>query len=158
MRSIAVAVVLAASVAEAQDADRVLRGVVVNEDTNVAVEGALVMGRIDTATTDQDGGFAIVLAPDEAHIVVSAPGYAMRSVAVENAFRIPLVVSHEVIELEGSIPRPRRIIPPPPPPPPIERPEPVSYELTTDDLRALPGTANDALRAAQVLPGVARLP
>ena len=158
MRSIAVAVVLAASVAEAQDADRVVRGVVVNEDTNVAVEGALVMGRFDTATTDQDGGFAIVLAPDEAHIVVSAPGYAMRSVAVENAFRIPLVVSHEVIEIEGSIPRPRRITPPPPPPPPVERPEAQSYELTTDDLRALPGTANDALRAAQVLPGVARLP
>src|SRR4030095_668330 len=37
-------------------------------------------------------------------------------------------------------------------------PAPTSYVLTSDDLRSLDGTGNDALRAAQVLPGVARLP
>ncbi|HEY5924850.1 MAG TPA: TonB-dependent receptor [Kofleriaceae bacterium] len=158
MRLLVVAVVLAVSAQAAEaDPDRVLRGVVVNEATNVAIEGALVIGQYDTVTTDQDGGFAIVVSADERHLIVSAPGYAMRSVTVESAYRVELVVSHEVIEVEGTAPRGRR--PPPPPPPPLPpRPAAQSYELSAADLRMLPGTANDALRAAQVLPGVARLP
>jgi hypothetical protein len=163
MRLLVVAVLLGVSAIvsapAAAEPDRVLRGVVVNEDTNAPIEGALVIGQTDTATTDQDGGFAIVVGPDEQYIVVSAPGFAMRSMDVAQAYRVELTVSHEVIEVEGTVPLARR--PPPPPPPPTlppERPAAQSYDLSAADLRILPGTANDALRAAQVLPGVARLP
>ncbi len=159
MRLLAVAVLLVVSgqLALADAPDRVLRGVVVNEDTSAAIEGALVIGQRDTATTDQDGGFAIVVSADEQYLVVSAPGFAMRSIEVDQAHRVELVTSNEVIEVEGTAPRPKRP-PPPPPAPPPERPSGLRYELSAADLRTLPGTANDALRAAQVLPGVARLP
>jgi len=158
MRPLVVAVVLAVSaqVAAAQDADRVLRGTVVNEDNGAPIEGALVIGQLDTATSDQDGGFAVVIGADERYLVVSAPGFAVRSIGVENATRVELTVSHEVIEVEGTAPRPRKRKPPPQQPP--GRPAAQSYQLSAADLRTLPGTANDALRAAQVLPGVARLP
>jgi outer membrane receptor protein involved in Fe transport len=157
MRLLVVAVVLAVAQPAIAEPDRVLRGVVVNEQTSVAIEGALVIGQHDTATTDQDGGFAIIVAADEQYLVVSAPGFAMRSVTVESAYRVELVDSHEVIEVEGTAPRPKKPKPKPQPLP-IERPAAQSYELAAADLRVLPGTANDALRAAQVLPGVARLP
>ncbi len=39
-----------------------------------------------------------------------------------------------------------------------EETRPLSYELTVEDIRAIPGAGNDVLRAAQVLPGVARIP
>jgi outer membrane receptor protein involved in Fe transport len=159
MRLLVVAVLLVVSgTIAAAEPDRVLRGVVVNEDTNEPIEGALVIGQSDTATTDQDGGFALVISADEQFLVVSAPGYAMRSIEIMQAYRVELTESHEVIQVEGTAPRPRKRPPPPPPALPPERPAPIKYELTAADLRTLPGTANDALRAAQVLPGVARLP
>jgi hypothetical protein len=154
---VAVLMVVSASVATAEP-DRVLRGVVVNEDTNAPIEGALVIGQTDTATTDQDGGFALVVSADEHFLVASAPGFAMRSIEVAQAYRIELTTSNEVIEVEGTAPRAPKPPPPPPPRPPPERPAAQQYELSAADLRTLPGTANDALRAAQVLPGVARLP
>jgi hypothetical protein len=49
----------------------------------------------------------------------------------------------EVIEVSGSAP---------------EEAAPPAYELTTDDIRMLPGAANDALRGVQALPGTARIP
>lgn len=49
----------------------------------------------------------------------------------------------EVIELSGRAP---------------SQTEPLSYQLTVDDIRSLPGAGNDVLRAVQVLPGVARIP
>jgi outer membrane receptor protein involved in Fe transport len=159
MRLLVVSVVLAALATGANaDTDRVVRGVIVDEKTSAPVEGALVMGQVDSAQSDQDGGFALAVGADEQHLIVSAPGYAMRSVAVDDVNHVELVESHEVIQVEGQIPRPRRPPPPPPPPPPAERPAAQSYELTSAELRILPGTANDALRAVQVLPGVARLP
>jgi hypothetical protein len=135
----------------------VVRGSVVDEHTREPIEGALVVGQQDTATSDRDGTFAIVVTADEQHLIVSAPGFAIRSVSVDGASRVELVASQEVIEIEGTAPRARR--PPPPPRPlPPERPESQSYDLSAAELRTLPGTGNDALRAAQVLPGVARLP
>src|SRR5262245_38782519 len=115
MRPFAVAVVLAVSaqVAAAQDADRVLRGTVVNEDNGAPIEGAIVIGQVDTAVSDQDGGFAVVIGPDERYLVISAPGFAMRSIGVENTTRVELTVSHEVIQVEGTAPRPRKRKPPP---------------------------------------------
>lgn len=49
----------------------------------------------------------------------------------------------EVIEVTGKTP---------------EQTKPLSYQLTADEIRLLPGAANDILRAAQILPGVARIP
>src|SRR5688572_9644085 len=115
MRSLVVAVVMAVSAIAADEPDRVVRGVVVDERTSVAIEGALVYGQLDTATTDQDGDFAIVVAAEEQHVIVSAPGYAMRSVVVDTSMRIELVESNEVIEVEGTAPWPRRPTPPRPP-------------------------------------------
>ncbi|HEX5059748.1 MAG TPA: TonB-dependent receptor [Kofleriaceae bacterium] len=152
----AVVLAVSAQVATAQDANQVLRGTVVNEDNGAPIEGATVIGQLDTAATDQDGSFALIVGADERYLVVSAPGFAMRSIGVDNASRIELTASHEVIEIEGTAPRPRR--PKPPPQEPPGRPAAQSYALSAADLRTLPGTANDALRAAQVLPGVARLP
>jgi hypothetical protein len=113
---VAVLLVVSAPIATAEAPDRVLRGVVINEHTNVAIEGALVIGQHDTVHTDQDGGFAIVIGADEQYLVVSAPGFAMRSIPVEQAYRVELTVSNEVIEVEGTLPRPRPRKPPPPPP------------------------------------------
>lgn len=156
MRPLVVAVVLAVSATASADADRVLRGTVVDEDTGEPIEGALVAAQHETVATDADGSFAVVVGDREHFLLVNAPGYAVRSVAVEDAARITLIASHEVIEVQGTAPRPWIAPRPPPPPPPP--PAAQTYRLTVDDLRTLPGTANDALRAAQVLPGVARLP
>lgn len=158
MRSLVVAVVLGLAAVASAEPDRVVRGVVIDEKTRAPIEGALVTGQVETATTDQDGNFAIVVTSSEQHLVVSAPGYAMRSTPVASAQRVELVESHEVIVVQGTAPRARPRKPPPPPPPPPERPAAQSYQLSAAELRILPGTANDALRAAQVLPGVARLP
>jgi hypothetical protein len=49
----------------------------------------------------------------------------------------------EVIEVSGRAP---------------EETKPLSYELTVEDIRAIPGAGNDILRAVTVLPGVARIP
>src|SRR5262245_37611397 len=158
MRPLLVAVVMAGTVAAAAaEPDRVLRGSVVDESTGAPVEGAQVIAQSETATTDRDGSFALTIVSGEQYLLVSAPGYAMRSVGVDSAGPIALVQSSEIIEIEGTAPRAPR--PPPPPPPPLpEPPAAQSYQLNANDPRTLPGTANDALRAAQVLPGVARLP
>jgi hypothetical protein len=49
----------------------------------------------------------------------------------------------EVIEVSGTAP---------------DQAAPQHYELTPDEIRGLPGAANDVLRGAQALPGVARIP
>ncbi len=51
--------------------------------------------------------------------------------------------SGEVIEVTGRAP---------------DEVQPTTYEVSADDIRAMPGAANDTLRALQALPGVARLP
>ncbi len=49
----------------------------------------------------------------------------------------------EIIEVAGKAP---------------EETKPLSYQLTADEIRTIPGAGNDILRAVQVLPGVARIP
>lgn len=49
----------------------------------------------------------------------------------------------EVIEVSGKAP---------------EETKPLSYQLTAEEIRVIPGAGNDILRAVQVLPGVARIP
>src|SRR5688572_17953814 len=102
MRLLVVSVVLAlAATGASANTDRVVRGVIVDEKTSAPVEGALVMGQVDSAQSDQDGGFALAVSADEQHLIVSAPGYAMRSVAVDDVHHVELVESHEVIQVEG---------------------------------------------------------
>jgi hypothetical protein len=49
----------------------------------------------------------------------------------------------EVVEIHGTAP---------------EQAQPIAYEVTADEVRAIPGAANDTLRALQGLPGVSRIP
>ncbi|HTL34218.1 MAG TPA: TonB-dependent receptor [Kofleriaceae bacterium] len=118
----------------------------VDKTTGEPVEGALVVGQSIAETTSPTGTFTIVLAPDEVEVLVTAPGYSMRVVKLTSAsLRIELESASgaEIIDVEGKLP---------------VTPTAKKYELTSDDLRSLPGTANDVLRAAQALPGVSRLP
>src|SRR5690242_21949972 len=102
------------------------------------------MGERTTASTAADGTFDLDL-KDESEVVVTAPGYSLRAVKVADAAHVELAVASngEQIEITGKAPDP---------------PRPQKYELTSDDIRILPGSGNDILRAAQALPGVARLP
>ena len=146
--AVAIACVLGANARADAPGDAVhhqgVRGTIIDHDSHEPIEGAIVMGEHATATTDATGAYAIVLGAGEVEVVVTAPSYGLRSVAVATAGTIELVHEHgEQIEITGKAPDP---------------PRPQRYELTTDDIHVLPGTGNDMLRAAQALPGVARLP
>ena len=140
--------VLALTVSVAQAApDQHIQGTVIDKSTAEPIEGALVVGASVAESTSATGAFAITLAADEVELLVTAPGYAMRVVPIagKTVLRIELdpASGAEVVEVEGTLP----VVP-----------AAKEYKLTSDDLRQLPGTANDALRAAQALPGVSRLP
>jgi carboxypeptidase family protein/TonB-dependent receptor-like protein len=141
---IAVILLAISAAAYAGPRPREIHGTVLDREKREPIEGAIVMGEHATATTDAAGTYAIAIGPEEAELVVTAPGYGLRSVKVASAETIELAEEHgEQIEITGKAPDP---------------PRPQTYELTTDDIRILPGTGNDMLRAAQALPGVARLP
>ena len=134
----------------ADAAPRTLRGVVVEAGTPSPIAGASVLtDRGAIAVTDVDGYFALTLEAADRDVTVAAPGFATRSLAVPTrdpgVWRIDLerAAGAEVIEVTGRAP---------------EQTRPLSYQLTADDIRALPGAGNDILRAIQALPGVARIP
>jgi hypothetical protein len=137
-------VAICAFVAIAHAAPRDVHGVVLDRDTHEPIEGAIVMGEHATASTAADGTFDIALG-DETEVVVTAPGYGLRAIKIEAAAHIELAPAGggEQIEITGKAPDPPRA---------------QSYTLTSDDIRILPGSGNDMLRAAQAMPGVARLP
>ena len=155
MRGLVVAsVTLLAAPAVADD--RVVRGVVVDRATGAPID-ATIIGASRTANTAKDGTFSIAIGSGEHDLVAIAPGYAMRVVPLGNFSTLRIVMAAsttEVIEVSGRAPRAKAIIDRPL----REAPAAQTYHLTSEDLRILPGTANDALRATQVLPGVARLP
>ena len=138
---------LCASIASA-DPVRVARGVVTVAGSTRAVVGASVYtehGAI--ATTDNDGYFRLEVDPRERDLTIAAEGYEARTVPIEADVLVRIELSPsgaaEVIEVEGRAP---------------EETKPLRYELTADEIRAIPGGGNDVLRAAQILPGVARIP
>lgn len=140
-------VVVAATVvvAQAQPA-RVVRGVVVRAGTPTPIAGASVLtDRGEIAVTDIDGFFAIQVGGKDRELTVAANGYQPKTVAIKDAARIELSPASgaEVIEITGKAP---------------EETKPVSYSLSVDEIVAIPGAGNDILRAATVLPGVARIP
>ena len=145
MRALVLLVVLA-GVASAAPV-RAIHGVVTAEGTGRPIAGATVLTeRGDIATTDVDGYFALTVALTERELSVAATGYAARTVRIDGeSLRIELAASSggEVIEVTGRAP---------------EQTKSLSYQLTSDEIRILPGAGNDVLRAAQVLPGVARIP
>ena len=130
------AILCAARVADAG----VIHGVVVG--TSGPIPGATVMSaRGEIAVTDNDGKFAL---DAEGDLTVSAPGFVTRTVPAAPRLTVELHGdSGEIIEVTGKAP---------------EQTKPLSYQLTADEIRIMPGAGNDIMRAAQALPGVARIP
>lgn len=133
--------------ARAEPAPREVRGVVTRAGSPTPVAGAAVLTeRGAIAVTDIDGYFAILVEPGARELTITANGFAPRTIAMrDGVLRVELVEAKgaELIEVTGKAP---------------EQTKPLSYALTVDEVRAIPGAANDILRAAQVLPGVARIP
>jgi hypothetical protein len=142
--------VMLAGIAHAEP--REITGVVVDAATGEPIADAVVVaGDGDPAVSDSAGRFTIRV-NGRPQLLVMAAGFGDRTVAIRgNAgtaagkpLRIELTVSDdtEIIELEGTAPDQG----------------PAKWELSADQVRALPGAGNDVLKAAQSLPGVARIP
>ena len=140
-------IVVLATVAHA--APRTVHGVVHVARTPDPIAGATILtDHGDVAATDADGYFTIALDRRDHQLTIVATGYVTRVVEVvqtDDTIHVELdkASGAEVIEVYGRAP---------------EETKPLSYELTADEIRSIPGAFNDVLRAAQVLPGVARIP
>ncbi|MBA3819389.1 MAG: TonB-dependent receptor [Deltaproteobacteria bacterium] len=125
----------------------IVRGVVTQEGSTQPITGASVLAeRGAIAVTDVDGYFAIAVAQGDRELTVVATGYATQTVLIRDGIvRVELARASgaEVIEITGKAPEDTRAL---------------RYQLTVDEIRTIPGAGNDILRAAQVLPGVARIP
>jgi hypothetical protein len=123
--------------------------VVVASGSTRPIAGATVLTEQgELAVTDLDGYFLLAITPADREVTITAPGFATRTLripATDVLLRVELspASGSEVIEVRGKAP---------------EQTKPLSYQLTADEIRFLPGAANDVLRAAQVLPGVSRIP
>lgn len=141
--AVAAAIVLAAGPARA---DRVVTGTVVDDATGMPVVGALVSVGTTEAGSDDAGNFSIAGVPfGRLDVVVIADGYRayFGSARVGDALSIRMTAEAgggEMIHVSGRVPSG----------PPLH--------LDTTEIRNLPGAGNDALRALQSLPGVARTP
>lgn len=144
----AAAIVAVASLGAARSvrAERAVTGTVVDDATGKPVVGALVSVGAAEAATDAAGQFHIgELAYGRHDVLVVADGYhtyfGAARVGNTLALRLePAARGGEVIEVSGRAPSG----------PPLH--------LDTTEIRNLPGAGNDALRALQSLPGVARTP
>ena len=125
---------------------RVVHGAVTDAKTHDPIEGALVLGERTSTSTAADGAFSIAVGVDEHELAVTAAGYALQSVQLGVGEVVVALdpASNEAIVVTGHAP----------PPPPA----PQAHTLTAAEIDVLPGSGDDALRAAQALPGVARLP
>ena len=127
-------------------AERAVSGTVVDDATGKPVVGALVAAGTAEAATDDAGKFAITGTPfGRLELIVIAEGYRAYFGAArtgdEVAIRLtPELGGGEVIHVSG------------------QRPSGPPLHLDTQEIRNLPGAGNDALRALQSLPGVARTP
>jgi len=128
-------------------ADRSITGVIVDDTTGAPVVGAIVVAGEQEAITDASGAFTIADVPfGRIDLIVVADGFTayFGSARIGAALTIRLSgearTGGEVIQVAGRAPSG----------PPLH--------LSTEEIRALPGAGNDALRALQSLPGVARTP
>ncbi|MEO8705780.1 MAG: carboxypeptidase regulatory-like domain-containing protein [Kofleriaceae bacterium] len=146
MRVVPFVIAAIAVTARLAHADRAVTGHVVDDTSGAPVVGALVAVGAGEAGTDDDGRFTIgELAFGRLDVVVIADGYRayFGSARVGAALEIRMVAeasSGEVIRVSGRVPTG----------PPLH--------LDATEIRNLPGAGNDALRALQSLPGVARTP
>lgn len=148
---VGVALMAAAGAASAEP----VRGRVVDGVTDEPVAGAYVAtDREDggKALADEDGRFALDVAVADQMIVVIATGYEPASVPLASLpggdelvirLRPDDAWAEEVVVVEERAP---------------DAAETPVYELGADEVRALPGAGNDALKSLQSLPGVARVP
>lgn len=132
-----------------------LRGLVVDATTGEPVPAAFVSAGGVTDLTGPDGRFTLTgLAMGPVELMVATELYAPAVLAVELTELSPAAdveitltpddsLQGEIVEITGEAPDPA---------------EPPSYELTVDEIRALPGSGNDTLKSLQSLPGVARMP
>jgi hypothetical protein len=146
-------VVSAPALAVAQPAERSIEAVVVDAASGQPVAGALVVAGGVEATSGGDGAVVLAgVAAGAVDVLVVADGYeelltsgragrplrlALRKVADGN------VAGVEVIEISGDAPL---------------ADEPPTYDVPVEQVRTLPGSGSDALKALQSLPGVARVP
>lgn len=147
----AIAVLVAgAAVATAQPRPnpRMVSGIVVDATSGEPIADAVVAaGTGEPVVTGPDGNFTIRVT-GRPQILVSAAGFADRTVVARNGtsdLRIELTISDdaEIIELEGKAP---------------DLGKPPTWTMTPDQVRTLPGAGNDVLKALQSMPGVARIP
>ncbi|HEY4175294.1 MAG TPA: TonB-dependent receptor [Kofleriaceae bacterium] len=128
---------------------RQVRGVIGERGSVNPVSGATALDEVgEIAVTDIDGYFTIDVVPTSKELTIAAPGYATISVRIprgDERVRIDLVrtTGAEVIEVHDKAP---------------EQTKPLSYQLTAEEIRVIPGAGNDILRAIMALPGVARIP
>ena len=132
-----------------------VRGRVVSEDTGEPIPGAFISANGLTDLTGPDGTFTIegvalgaieVTAVSDLYSpVVMAVDVTAALPIVDIELRLPLDTSGagEVVEITGEAP---------------DFGQPAEYELKGADIKVLPGSGNDALKALQSLPGVARIP
>ncbi|HWN72142.1 MAG TPA: carboxypeptidase regulatory-like domain-containing protein, partial [Haliangium sp.] len=132
-----------------------LRGRVIDAATGAPLPGALVSAGAATRLTDADGRFTLpdvplgqveVMATTDIHspqIVTVSLSAALPVADVELALSATAVMTGEVVEIVGEAPDPAA---------------PPSYDLQAAEIRVLPGSGNDTLKALQSLPGVARVP
>ena len=129
--------------ASAVAAPHEIHGTVIDRETKLPVEGAIVMADHTTYATGTNGEYTLTV-DDGEQLVVTAPGYGLRTITAADGLEILVrPAGDETIEVTGKAP---------------DSPHAQAYVLSSDDIRILPGSGNDMLRAAQALPGVARLP
>jgi hypothetical protein len=122
-----------------------IHGRVVDAATGAPIAGAVVAaGAGEPAVSDDDGHFVVEGASD---VFVYAEGYAPLTAALgadrPHVLALRADGGGEVIEVVATAP---------------DRDPAPGYHLDRDALRTLPAAGGDILRAAQSLPGVARMP
>lgn len=126
-------------------AERMIFGTVIDAATGQPIPEAGVAANDRSATTDLEGRFRIVNLPfSRIDIIVVAEGYETYFGSARLGSQLDLRLqpdqSSEVIKVTGRAP------------------SGAPLHLGTEEIRSLPGAGNDALRALQSLPGVARTP
>ena len=145
---LAMVMTMATATSVRADEPAAIRGTVVDTETGLGIDGALVTAGERTAESAADGSFELAASGTAAVVAfVYAEGYAPAEhrLTAAGPNRVALrrdAGAVEIIEVTGK---------------PPDTASPTSYTLGRDQIRALPGSANDVLRALQSLPGVNRI-
>jgi hypothetical protein len=132
-----------------------LRGRVIDTATGEPIAGAFVSAGDQTDLSGPDGRFTLTnIALGTVEVMAVADLYTPQVLAldltpalpvadVELTLAVDTATVGEVVEIVGEAPDPA---------------EAPSYDLDAAEIRVLPGSGNDTLKALQSLPGVARVP